>query len=131
MGEQATKVRVNKPCRCGRSTTAASGYKWCFFCDPAISPSEKSLARSGRFSRRRRPDPVDVPDPVWTSITDAQHQIEKYAGMVMRDEIREAKVNALSKLLELWGKFEEQRTIRDKVEALEALAGQRLQRNWG
>ncbi len=114
-----------------RCQSYATKSGWCGWHDPAISEATKQGWRAKGKGPLNPVKSEDLPDPVWRSLEDAQRQIEHYAGMVMRDELRETKVNALKGLMDLWGKFEELRSLRDKLESLEALAGAKLQRNWG
>lgn len=44
---------------CGRPATKASGYKWCYWCDPAIPNEEKQAARQ-LGGRRGQMAPAEV-----------------------------------------------------------------------
>ncbi len=111
--------------------TYATKSGWCFWHDPGIPESEKNYAR-GKHSKKKGEDvKPDEPDPEWKSIEDAQDYLERTAGLVTRGEISTEVSNARRALVDTWKGLEEIRSIRQQLEALEGLIGQKIQRTWG
>ncbi len=104
---------------------------WCGWHDPSISEATKQGWRAKGKGPLNPVKAEDLPDPDLRSLEDGQGLLAHYMGMVMRDELGESKANALKGFIDLWAKLEELRSLRDKLESLEALAGAKLQRHWG
>ncbi len=103
---------------------------WCGWHDPGRSEAEKQGWRA-KGKSKGNPVKLDEPDPQWRSIEDAQAYLERTAGLVTRGEISTEVSTARRSLVEAWKGLEEIRSIRQQLEALEGLIGQKIQRTWG
>ncbi len=114
-----------------RCQSYATKSGWCGWHDPAISEATKQGWRAKGNPRKGEDVKPDEPDPEWKSIEDAQDYLERTAGLVTRGEISTEVSNARRSLVEAWKGLEEIRSIRQQLEALEGLIGQKIQRTWG
>lgn len=113
---------------CG-ATPGESGY--CPWHDPSRTEAEKlGWVRKGGLTSRPSTIP-DAPDPVFASPEDAQKYAEKTAGLVTRGEVSSDVAGIRLRAVEVWMKIWESLKLRDQLEALEQLAGQKLERRWG
>ena len=119
-------AKDGSPCRGNPTKTG-----WCPFHDPNRSPIEvRGWQRSGGLAKIPATLP-DAPDPVFASPEDAQKYAEETAGLVTRGEVSSDVAGIRLRAVEVWMKIWESLKLRDQLEALEQLAGQKLERRWG
>ena len=74
---------------------------------------------------------ADAPDPRFTSPEDVQRFVEETAGKVTRGDLSSDIATVRLRAADTWMRIWESRHLRDQLEALEALVGQKLERRWG
>lgn len=115
---------------CGANPTASG---WCFWHDPKRSDAEKlGAARKGGLTATRQPAVLpDAPDPTWGTPEDVQRSVVETHGMVTRGELSSDVASVRLRACDTWMKVWESQQLRERLEALEQLAGAKLQRSWG
>jgi len=118
--------KTGAPCS---ATPGRSG--WCPWHDPSRTDAERlGWVRKGGLAGRPTVQP-GAPDPRWGSPEDVQRYLEENAGMVTRGELSPEVARERRQSAEAWMRVWESRHLRDQLEALEQLVGQKLQRRWG
>jgi len=114
------------PCRAQPTTSG-----WCPWHDPDRTEAEKlGWVRKGGLTSRPSTIP-DAPDPTWATPEDVQRSVVETHGMVTRGELSSDVASVRLKACEAWMRVYETQKIREQLEALEQLAGQKLERRWG
>ena len=121
-------AKTGEPCQ---ATPGRSG--WCFFHDPSRSDAEKvSAVRKGGLTATRQPAVLpEAPDPIWSTPEDVERSVVETHGMVTRGELSSDIASVRLRAAATWMQIWESRNLRDQLEALEQLAGAKLQRTWG
>lgn len=114
------------PCKAG---VTSSG--WCPWHDPKITEAERTgWVRKGGLASRPTVQP-DALDPRFSSPEDVQRFVEETAGMVTRGDLSSDVAAVRLRAADTWMRIWESRHLRDQLEALESLVGQKLERRWG
>ncbi len=121
-----TKKGTGAPCK---ATPTRNG--WCPWHDPQRTDAERlGWVRKGGLASRPTVQ-ADAPDPRWASPEEVQRFVEETAGMVTRGDLSSDVAGVRLKAASTWMQIWESRNLRDQLEALEQLIGQKLQRRWG
>ncbi len=112
---------------CGATPTKSG---WCPFHDPDRTLDQALWRREG--GRTRIPATLpDAPDPTWSTPEDVQRSVVETHGLATRGELSSDLANVRLKAADTWMRIWESQQLREQLEALEALAGQKLKRGWG
>ncbi len=134
MPETATRPRCpgtrkdGSPCR---ATPTSDGC--CPWHSSRHTYTEKlGWVRKGGLTATRQPAVLpEAPDPTWATPEDVQRSVVETHGMVTRGELSSDVASVRLRAADTWMKVWESQQLREQLEALEALAGQKLQRTWG
>jgi hypothetical protein len=86
--------------------------------------------RKGGLASRPTVQPEAL-DPRFSSPEEVQHFVEETAGLVTRGDLSSDVAAVRLRAADTWMKIWESQHLRDQLEALEAMVGQKLERRWG
>ncbi len=120
-------AKNGQPCR-GVATMPDGCCPWH---STAIPDAVKYLRRQKGGLASRPSTIAGDPTPEFASPEDAIRYVQETAGMVTRGELAAEIAVVRLRAVEVFLKIFEAKQINDKLAALEALAGQKLERKWG